>query len=319
MFKKRRIADFTVKVTISREVLESIFDECDRFESDETGGRLVGFYRHHGSTLEIEACGLIGPGSNARRSRVSFFQEGDYQESVFRQIEAVHPEVEHLGNWHTHHVNGLDTLSSGDVGTYTKIVNHDKHNTDFFYAILIVAKASSGRDRERYRAKHFLFRRGVPGHYEIPQSQIRVVDKPPIYLEPETIENDRQERAGPLPPLPVANEIRATDKIVLSEMFPTLKPFCSKGTKSLYWKGNIPLIDASLAEILILESLQGDKPSYSITLGGPDARRFQCREFYLHRTFAFAWKAAYSFERDLNRELFQSLKGNRIQSQEGQL
>ena len=42
--------------------------------------------------------------------------------------------IEHLGNWHTHHVNGYPNLSGGDVATYRRIVNHELHNLDFFYA-----------------------------------------------------------------------------------------------------------------------------------------------------------------------------------------
>ena len=59
----------------------------------------------------IQAKGVIEPGPNARRTRTSFFQDGDHQTEVFRRIEAEDPSIEHLGNWHTHHVNGYPTLS----------------------------------------------------------------------------------------------------------------------------------------------------------------------------------------------------------------
>jgi hypothetical protein len=36
-------------VTISRGVLESIFDECDQFDSHETGGRLIGTFQKKGA------------------------------------------------------------------------------------------------------------------------------------------------------------------------------------------------------------------------------------------------------------------------------
>src|ERR1700730_15426512 len=107
MFRPKRNA---ITVTVAQGVLESIFDECDKYDADETGGRLLGTYRRKGSGFEVNCHGVIGPGPGARRSSTSFFQDGDYQEQVFRSIEAANPEVEHLGNWHTHHVNGFPTL-----------------------------------------------------------------------------------------------------------------------------------------------------------------------------------------------------------------
>ena len=136
-------------VTVSRGALEAIFDECDQYDSHETGGRLIGTYQRKGVRYDIQLTGVLGPGPNARRSATSFFQDGDYQEQVFRSIEEGHPEIEHLGNWHTHHVNGLATLSQGDHATYRRIVNHDKHNTDFFYALLVVKRNSRPRSEVR--------------------------------------------------------------------------------------------------------------------------------------------------------------------------
>ena len=45
------------KVTVSmpRATLEAIFDECDRYESDETGGRIVGTYSKNGREYQIDA------------------------------------------------------------------------------------------------------------------------------------------------------------------------------------------------------------------------------------------------------------------------
>src|SRR5208282_1767976 len=100
-------------VTISRGVLESIFNECDLYDSHETGGKLIGTYQKKGVRYDIQLSGVLGPGPNATRSATSLFQDGDYQEQVFRSIEERHPEIEHLGSWHTHHVNGLATLSQG--------------------------------------------------------------------------------------------------------------------------------------------------------------------------------------------------------------
>src|SRR6267378_5258535 len=165
-----------VAISIPRKALEAIFDECDRHDVDETGGRIIGSYHKKGRDYEIDVLGVIGPGPDARRSPTSFFQDGDYQERVFRAVEKHHPNLEHLGNWHTHHVNGLQTLSGGDRETYHATVNHHKHNTDFFYALLVTRK-NPHRDR-RYEVKHFLLFRGDDTIREIEESQINILDQP---------------------------------------------------------------------------------------------------------------------------------------------
>src|SRR5262245_14169366 len=111
------------RVALPHAALTVVFDECDGFDHDETGGRVIGTYNVEGSHLSINVTGIIESGPRARRSAVSFFQDGEHQERIFREIERHHPAIEHLGNWHTHHVNGLPTLSGGDIETYHRIVN----------------------------------------------------------------------------------------------------------------------------------------------------------------------------------------------------
>ena len=308
MFKKSKIENPLVTVSICKEVLETIFDECDKYDIDETGGRIIGYYKSKGAILDLNVCGLIGPGPSARRSRTSFYQDGDYQESIFRKVEAKNPEIEHLGNWHTHHVNGLTTLSSGDLATYERIVNHEKHNTDFFYALLVVGKNHQSRKGSRYEVKHFLFRRGQPSAYEIPSHQVQIVNESPVFIDNEKIVEERSLSETPLQNPQSLNEIRSKDKEILLVMYPNLKPFFSKRTKSLYWKGKLSLIDDTLVELLALETVEDNSPSYSVTLAGSDANRFQSRNLYLNRNFDSSWKAISSFERDLNREIFEALR-----------
>jgi len=311
MFKRKKIEGLRVKVSICKDVLEAIFDECDTNDMDETGGRIVGYYHQSGNKLNIKACGFIGPGPSARRSPTSFFQDGDYQEAVFRKIEAEHPEIEHLGNWHTHHVNGLATLSSGDVDTYERIVNHEKHNTDFFYALLVVAKNHTFHNRERYLVKHFLLQRGESSIHEIPSTQIKIIKKAAIFIDKaKAIEGvAKKEIVTDLVSIqPTIDHTRARDKEFISEIYSEINPFFSKKTGSLYWKGKLNLIDNSSIEVFVLESTNKGKPSYSITLSTSDRNLFQCPQLYLKRTFDSAWKAVYLFERDLNREVFEKVK-----------
>ena len=310
MFKRKKIEEFQVKIYLCKDILEAIFDECDKYDMDETGGRIIGYYQRRDATLNIEAYGLIGPGPNARRSSTSFFQDGEYQEALFRKIEVDHQDVEHLGNWHTHHVNGLATLSSGDIDTYKRVVNHEKHNTEFFYALLVAAKNPPYKNRERYLVKHFLLRRGNPLVYEVPGSHVKVIKKRPIFID-RVINEVIKESPTPhtlISACPTTKDIRLRDKEIMAYMYPNLKPYFSKQTRSLYWKGSVVLINSVSVEFLILESIDETVPLYSVTLAGSGVQQFQCRELYLKRRFDSAWKAVWSFEQDLNREIFNCVK-----------
>ena len=95
--KHERMAD-TVTISMRAKVLGSIFDDCDRYDHDETGGRIIGVFHHTpDGSLHINVNGVIDAGPKARRSNSSFFQDGDYQTQIFRQLETAHPEIEHLG------------------------------------------------------------------------------------------------------------------------------------------------------------------------------------------------------------------------------
>jgi integrative and conjugative element protein (TIGR02256 family) len=170
-----------VHIIMPKTALQTIFDACDGFDQDETGGRVVGTYDEHRGKLVVHVTGIIEAGPQARRSAVSFFQDGEYQERVFRHIENSHREIEHLGNWHTHHVNGLQTLSGGDLETYYRTVNHPNHNTPFFYAMLVTAKHKTSNPLRRYTIKHYMFRRGEERVYEIPSRHVEIVNRPLLW------------------------------------------------------------------------------------------------------------------------------------------
>ncbi|MGY3353552.1 hypothetical protein ACVWZK_000215 [Bradyrhizobium sp. GM0.4] len=81
MFRSRK-AKSSFSVTIARAALESIYDDCDKFNVDETGGRLLGTYRQDGDRYEVEVRGLLEAGPSAERSPVYFMQDGNYQEKL---------------------------------------------------------------------------------------------------------------------------------------------------------------------------------------------------------------------------------------------
>ena len=170
-----------IQVEIAEAVLESVFEECDRYDRDETGGRVVGHLSVDSGTLVVRAAGVIEPGPNARRTRTSFFQDGDYQTEVFRRLEAKDPSIEHLGNWHSHHVNGYQTLSSGDIATYRRIVNHHLHNLDFFYALLVTNRNEGQSGLDRYEVRHYVLFRGEEAVHELPPTDVRVTEGPRVW------------------------------------------------------------------------------------------------------------------------------------------
>jgi hypothetical protein len=298
MFKSRN-----PKVTISfpRKAMETVFNECDKYDLDETGGRIVGTYHKKGREYHLDVLGVIDPGPNARRSPTSFFQDGEYQERVFREIEKDHPNLEHLGNWHTHHVNGLQTLSSGDRATYQRTVNHDKHNTDFFYALLVTRK--NHNPDSRYDVAHYVLFRGDDEIHEIEASQIRVVDSPhPGRNDDEAVvgasaSHHQTHRSD-------ANPERVRDQEFFADFYPSLRPALSKSLGALYWKGEFPLVDGSYVDLLAMENAGNDGPSYTITITKPKGPMLDVMDSYKERTFRSARHAVHQLLQDVNHELY---------------
>jgi hypothetical protein len=292
-----------VEISMPRKALEAIFDECDRHNVDETGGRIIGMYKKNGREYHIDVLGVIGPGPNARRSPTSFFQDGEYQERVFREIEKDHPNLEHLGNWHTHHVNGLQSLSGGDRETYHATVNHHNHNTDFFYALLVTRKTS--HHQRRYETKHFVFFRGDNTIHELNESQIQIVDKPHVGNGDATFSVPDLPQGRSEPP---AQEERVRDQAVFSEFYPTLQPGFSEKLGAFFWKGEVHLVDNSSAEVLVLESTADDGPAYSITIKNPREAEAKVLPHYRDRTFRSARQAVWHLHQDVNQELHRHAK-----------
>ncbi|NJO24007.1 MAG: hypothetical protein HC868_15135 [Sphingomonadales bacterium] len=293
-------------ISIARGALEAVFDECDRYDVDETGGRLLGTYRHDQGRYDVEVKGVLEPGPNAQRSPTYFLQDGDHQEKQFRAIEASHPDIEHLGNWHTHHVNGYPTLSGGDKETYFKNVNHEKHNTDFFYALLVVGKNRGGNPR--YAIKHFLFRRGDDNVYEIPAKEVRVIDAPALRppQSPDTVEV-RDPR--PHSPSSAPNPERAKDQEFLAEFYPGFKALLAKDIGTPYWKGSLALVDGSHAEVVAMEDPDDRARSYSIASSSKNPVISDILAQYKQRKFRSARHAVIDLERDLNLALYRGKKG----------
>jgi proteasome lid subunit RPN8/RPN11 len=302
MFKSKK-QDFSV--SISHAVLEAIYDECDRYDVDETGGRIIGTYKQKEGHYDVRVSGVLDPGPNADRSPTSFFQDGAHQEKIFREIEAQYPDIEHLGNWHTHHVNGFPTLSGGDKTTYFKTVNHQNHNTDFFYALLVVKK--NARGQPRYDLKHFFFRRNDETIYEIPHSKVKILDMPA--LSPRAVISESQNFSTSTRDHHTPNMERVKDQEFFSEFYPDLKALFSKSAGTPYWKGSTELIDGSSALIVAMENGGDGKPSYSITAAGENSILTDVTSRYKSLNFQSARQAVDQLVKEINRTIYKAKNG----------
>lgn len=293
-----------VRVVMPRQALELIFDECDRFDEDETGGRLLGTFVQQGDKLTLNVAGIIEAGPKARRSRVSFFQDGEHQEKVFRQLEETHPNIEHLGNWHTHHVNGLSHLSGGDLETYGRTVNHAKQNCPFFYALLVVDKVHNGIGEHRYTTKHYLFRPNDDRVYEIPRKLVKIVDTPllaPTASDPiNEVDKRPKETTGKLQ--------RVYDRDILGEFFEGLRPFSSEKL-GVYWRGPIKLVDGSEVSVVVVENAANGSASYSVVLRSGGETFASVAAALAEQEFPSARAALVTTERQCNRVLYELQHG----------
>lgn len=293
-----------VHLVLPQAALTVIFDECDGFDQDETGGRVIGTFKENGGRLALNVTGIIESGPKAQRTAVSFFQDGEYQERIFRQIERSQSEIEHLGNWHTHHVNGLQTLSGGDIDTYRRTVNHHNHNTSFFYALLVVAKRKTADTLHRYAVKHYIFRRGDERVYEIPQRRVEISDAPLIWPAA-SIHHSKHEDHPILDKLG-AYPGRVYDRDILGEFYPRVSPFSSQKL-GLYWRGQIELSDRSSVRVVLVEDSSSHVPTYSVVLQEPSDVLKGVAEDLGRIEFPSARTALITAERRCNRVLYEHL------------
>lgn len=293
-----------ITVSICADALQAVFDECDRYDRDETGGRIVGTAElDRQGSLNISVSGVIEPGPNARRSSSSFFQDGEHQARVFRKIEVAHPEIEHLGNWHTHHVNGYPTLSGGDVETYHRIVNHEKHNLDFFYALLVVARDPTVTGLKRYQTRHYVLFRGDMHVYEVDPDRVTVTDRPAVWPA------ESPPRAASEP---VAADaiVRAADREMLGQLYSAIRPYKSKRTGTLYWKGPVSLVDGSTVNVTVPEMTDerpGSAPYYQVLVKNAPGPCVKVVEKFRENQFPSATVAVHGLQNTMNAALYDAL------------
>ena len=171
---------------MDRNVLGYITSDVAKSPDAEEGGKFVGYLLRSHNT-ELQAIGLdpetpalvvtdyLPSGPNAVRSAVELLPDGEYQERLFRQIEGLDSDIEHLGSWHSHHCNGLRTLSDGDIRGYFRTVNKTAYRLDWFLVSLVTRLPSDPSDANWI--DHYVFVRGE-SEYHLITNKVKVIDSP---------------------------------------------------------------------------------------------------------------------------------------------
>lgn len=180
-----------VAILADRCVFAYILDEIRKHPDVEEGGKYIGYVFKPGesspkelkispSAHAILITDFLPSGPKSVRTAVEFLPDGEHQEALFRRIERRDPAIEHLGTWHSHHCNGLETLSAGDVEGYLRTVNKAEYRLDFFLASL-VKHVPTDPDQPDW-IDHFLFVRGVKAYYRT-TGHVRLVDWPTTFRD----------------------------------------------------------------------------------------------------------------------------------------
>ncbi len=183
-------------VIIPRRVADRFTAEIQANPRVEVGGKYLGFIRGQGryrtleerlnavSSLIFQVTDYLDDGPKAERAAGFHMGDVDWQVREFRKLERQFPELEPLGSWHSHHPNGMSTLSTGDIHGYMATVNHPDHTHDFFFVSL-------GVDRSGFAtARHYLFIRDDNAFYELTVDNVRVVAKDESIQQHGTMQGD---------------------------------------------------------------------------------------------------------------------------------
>lgn len=247
--KRPGTKDLSVYVEIYDSVVERIYNTVSRSNVEE-GGKFLGRIKEDGRKLWIKVESYIDSGPRVDHSASHIYPDGTYQEAMFRVVESFHPDIEHLGSWHSHHCNRLPNLSPGDVNGYIRSVNNSEYNLNYYFVLLVTELLRDGIGR-----RYYLFQRNHRDDYlELYEPEnVRIV---PASFSLESILHSAEQttllhkhestaKTEPLisrtkrPPSETLNplqQIRIRDKKWMSEKFPTAQLRQNRRDGSLYWR-----------------------------------------------------------------------------------
>jgi hypothetical protein len=168
------------------QTFDYMLHELYRYPTSEEGGKYIGYIestnqnQSNGFGYRIIVTDFLPGGPKARRTSVEFLPDGEFQEKLFRKAEARDHSIEHVGSWHSHHCNGLDRLSSGDIEGYFKTVNKPAYRPDVFVASLVKHLPRGPADKGWI--DHFLFVRNHDCFYKV-TNYVGVKDLPSKFTD----------------------------------------------------------------------------------------------------------------------------------------
>lgn len=235
-----------LNVCIRADVLHRVVEEIIDNPSVEVGGKFVGFVEgplRRGdsgwkaalttTTVHIEA--YIDPGPGSDRSATHHHSDLDYQQAIFERLSRRFTGLQFVGLWHSHHPNGLGTLSGGDVNTGMSIVNSPHHEMDFLISSLATDR------RGLHAASHHAFVRGQEGYRDVEARSVRTVpgrsevaDVLDSWRRPRD-SGDRTDGPPAWVSTPEGRAIITTDRNWLRAAYPEMQPVLNGGR--LLWRG----------------------------------------------------------------------------------
>ena len=179
-------------------------------------------------------------------------------------------------------------------------MNHELHNLDFFYALLVTERHEGRSGLDRYAVRHYVLFRGDDGVYELGPAEVRVTDEARIWPKDRATAEQRPRSDGARRDRALA--VRAQDQTVLGVMFPALKPRLFARSGTFFWKGPLPLVDGTEAHLRVVEVGGDDGLAYYPRVSPASAEAAELCE----TPFGSASAAARALELRLNRAIYES-------------
>jgi hypothetical protein len=83
-----------------------------------------------------------------------------------------------------------------------------------------------------------------------------------------------------------------------------MKPFLSNKSGQVYWKGMIDLVNDTSISMAVLEIVDHGIPQYRVYFDNEETKLDKIIEQYKQKQFKSARMAIQSFERDVNKEIY---------------
>jgi hypothetical protein len=126
--------------------------------------------------IDIIVLDYLDGGPQISSGPTHYLPDGEYQEALFRVVEAADPEVEHIGTWHSHHPNRCKWFSSGDLDGYRETISSPDYRPECFLATLAVDESGlSG-------ASHIVWFKGASQPERISAEHITILAEPGPYV-----------------------------------------------------------------------------------------------------------------------------------------